>query len=149
MSTGWQPYRDGTSGHQGDTSQRAEPKRRKLIDRGLDALIATGSDGLTYEDLGRILNRGHGSASSVLSNLHRTGAAVRLVETRNGCGVYVIPGNVQGRATVAYRSQRKGPDREQVTRAAENWNTSYHTQYLLVSQPALDRLIDILMEELT
>lgn len=43
----------------------------------------------------------HGQASSALSTLHQQGRIVRLAEKRQRCSVYVTPGNVAGRDTVA------------------------------------------------
>lgn len=39
----------------------------------------------------------HGTASGTLSILHRAGQIARLVETRNGAHVYVLPEHIDGR----------------------------------------------------
>lgn len=55
---------------------------------------------------------GHGSASRVLSDLHRTNRAVRLEEHRDGCSVYVLPEHARDREVVPYVAHRPTPDRE-------------------------------------
>jgi predicted nucleic acid-binding Zn ribbon protein len=53
--------------------------------------------GLTWKEFSEITGLHHGTASGVLSVLHKTGRIARLKETRNGCKVYVDVFCVQGR----------------------------------------------------
>lgn len=102
-------YPDGTSGHQGTTSQAAEFSRRKNIDRVLMFVEARGSWGVTVKDVREGMNLHHGQASSALSNLHRIGALARLTQVRDRCHVYVVNRRsfIQGRDTTAYGAGRK------------------------------------------
>lgn len=104
---GWTPYGDGTSGHQGAASEDAEPSRRRIIDIVLEELRAAGRRGMTWREVADTFGTHHGSASGALSNLHRSGAAVRLAEKRDGAGVYVTPENLEGRAWLPHRSNRR------------------------------------------
>jgi hypothetical protein len=58
---------------------------------------------MTWVELAQELGLHHGSASGVLSNLHKVGLLARLQETRNKCQVYVDPNYVLGRQTAPYR----------------------------------------------
>ena len=137
--TEWTLYADGTSGHQEGTSKAAEPTRRRLLPSVLEDLRRAGPDGLTWRDLAAMHGMHHGQASSALSNLHRSGAAVRLQETRERCGVYVTPGNTRGRPTVAYRRQSRGLTKEQVRNAVYDWTIA---EGLNFSHPSIHRLVD-------
>lgn len=54
-------------------------------------LEARKDDGVTWRELAAVEHMHHGSASRVLSDLHRTGHTVRLTdELRDGCAVYVL-----------------------------------------------------------
>jgi hypothetical protein len=128
----WTPYSTSQqSGHQGEASEDAEPGRRSLIEIAREELRLAGRRGLTWRELAATFGLHHGQASSALSNLHRTGGAVRLSERREGSGVYVTPLNIDGRATVAHRSQRKGISREQAQEIVREWVDEKHiTIYL-------------------
>lgn len=79
----------------GTTSKRQRDTIRLLND--------CGERGATWRDLSRTLELHHGSASGVLSALHKTGVIARLSEQRDGCLVYVMPQFVGGRETTSYR----------------------------------------------
>lgn len=118
----WKPYSTSQqSGHQGEASEEAEPSRRRVIDIALDELRARGETGSTWQELAEQFGMHHGQASSALSNLHRTGSAVRLSERREGSGVYVTPGNVRGRLTVPYRRNLKRYTASAITTIIEEW----------------------------
>lgn len=118
----WTPYSpDQQSGHQGDASRDAEPGRRALIPRVTQLLHDVGSHGVTMGEACAILERPHQSVSSVLSNLHRTGVAVRLSERRNGCGVYVLPELAGDRPQAAYRRHSKTLTEEDYRRIIQDW----------------------------
>ena len=106
---GWEPYADGTSGHQGDTSADAEPYRRFHIDVAHRMVARAGTRGITWKELGRELGLHHGQASGALSNLHRSDLIVRLIDRRERCGVYVLPMYANGRETVSHRSNKTRP----------------------------------------
>ena len=97
------PY-NGTSGHSGtDTSK----ERALTADRSgktalrqaqaLNLLSQRKMSGLTWKELSEITGLHHGTASGVLSVLHKTGRIARLKESRNGCKVYVDVSCVEGR----------------------------------------------------
>jgi hypothetical protein len=45
-------------------------------------------------------------AKRILENLHRAGYLARLAKERMGSGVYVLPEDVDGRATTEYEARR-------------------------------------------
>lgn len=107
-------YSDGTEGWSGsDTSrERAEhdrdtgtgTKRQRAV---LAALDAVGPTGLTWKELGDLLHLHHGSASSSLTNLHRTGQIYRTSRKRLRSKVYVLPSNlIAGEPIEPYRPNR-------------------------------------------
>lgn len=134
-------YADGTSGHQGDSSEQAEPSRRRRIDTAYTLVLNSLKVGLTWRDLATVTGWHHGEASSALSNLHRQGRVERLAFKRDGCGVYVTPANVDGRATVQHRSHPKPPTRDDVEAAVSEWWD--HARY-----EGKGRLVEILCDEL-
>lgn len=48
-------------------------------------------NGLTWKELSEITGWHHGSASGVLSVLHKEGLIYRLIEKRNRCAIYIYP----------------------------------------------------------
>ena len=97
------PY-NGTSGHSGtDTSkERALDADRsgKTALRQAQALNLLGQRqviGITWKEFSEITGLHHGTASGVLSVLHKTGRIARLKETRKGCKVYVDLRCINGR----------------------------------------------------
>ena len=105
------PY-NGTSGHSGtDTSrERAHNADRsgKTALRQAQALNLLAQRkllGMTWKELSEITGLHHGTASGVLSVLHKAGRIARLKETRKGCKVYVDVACIQGR--VVERQGRK------------------------------------------
>jgi hypothetical protein len=97
------PYNE-TSGHSGtDTSREralhADRSGRTALRQAqaLNLLSQREMAGLTWKEFSEITGLHHGTASGVLSVLHKTGRIARLKETRNGCKVYVDVICVQGR----------------------------------------------------
>jgi len=97
------PY-NGTSGHSGtDTSKEqalhADRSGKTALRQAqaLNLLSQREMSGLTWKELSEVTGLHHGTASGVLSVLHKTGRIARLKETRNGCKVYVDVFCVQGR----------------------------------------------------
>ena len=97
------PY-NVTSGHSGtDTSREralhADRSGRTALRQAqaLNLLSQREMAGLTWKEFSEITGLHHGTASGVLSVLHKTGRIARLKETRNGCKVYVDVFCVQGR----------------------------------------------------
>lgn len=99
------PY-NGTSGWSGtntsetratdaDNSGKTAYRQQQLI----RLLSLTENDGLTWKELAEITDWHHGTASGVLSVMHKAGKISRLLETRNGCRVYVTNEYVYGRET--------------------------------------------------
>jgi len=62
-------------------------------------LNATRERGMTWRDVSAVFETNHGSASGLLSRLHRAGQIIRLSEEREGSHVYVMPEWVLGRNT--------------------------------------------------
>jgi hypothetical protein len=62
-------------------------------------LAGCGPWGVTWLELAAVLDVHHGSASGVLSVLHKGGRICRLTERRNRCKVYCLPEYVNGRET--------------------------------------------------
>ena len=99
------PYA-GTSGWSGtDTSeQRAISDDANGITKSRQTLTMLylfnqKVNGTTWKELANHLGWHHGTASGVLSVLHKEGRISRLLDKRNGCRVYVINDYVAGRAT--------------------------------------------------
>jgi hypothetical protein len=96
MSTAYVPY-NGTAGWSGtDTSKarainnvitgREENNQEKTLE-----MLKQHPNGLIWKDIAVANNWHHGTASSVLSILHKVGAIVRSTEVRNKCKVYYHP----------------------------------------------------------
>lgn len=109
------PYA-GTSGHSGsDTSearaihsdQTGQTARRQK--QALALLESYGYEGLTWKELASLLNLHHGSASGVLSVLHKTRRIARLKESRNGSKIYVGLNWINGRQTEGQGKQKSCP----------------------------------------
>lgn len=107
------PYA-GTSGWSGSETSRSRAERAdtsgvtgKRQRETLRLLDLHGERGLTWQELAAVLGVHHGAASGVLSGLHTAGRIDRLTEVRNRCKVYVLPQHVAGRATEAYRRNRR------------------------------------------
>lgn len=100
-------YSDNTSsGWSGSDTSRAraatEDASGVTAQRQLQALRLmreAQSEGVTWRDVADALGLHHGSASSVLSNLHKEGVVARVTTTRDRCKVYVLPEFVNGRDT--------------------------------------------------
>ena len=97
------PYNE-TSGHSGTDTSRARAlhadrsgKTALRQAQALNLLSQREMAGLTWKEFSEITGLHHGTASGVLSVLHKTGRIARLKETRNGCKVYVDVFCVQGR----------------------------------------------------
>ena len=97
------PY-NGTSGHSGTNTSK---ERALSADRSgktalrqaqaLNLLSQRKMSGLTWKELSDITGLHHGTASGVLSVLHKTGRRARLTESRDGCKVYVDVACIEGR----------------------------------------------------
>lgn len=61
--------------------------------------------GLTWSEVADFLEVHHGSASSLLTNMHKQGRIVRLSEKRNKSKVYVLPEYTNGRDTEPYKKR--------------------------------------------
>jgi hypothetical protein len=95
MSSAYVPY-NGTAGWSGtDTSQQRAVDNissgRELNNQefALFILKSRGTHGVTWKELATHTGWHHGTASSVLSVLHQSGAIVRLHTARNRCKIYV------------------------------------------------------------
>lgn len=98
------PY-NGSSGHSGtDTSkERADQqdktgKTKNMQLTTLELLRQRTFIGITWHELARELNIHHGTASGVLSNLHKGGLIVRLAMRRGRSKIYVLPEWIEYRA---------------------------------------------------
>jgi DNA-binding MarR family transcriptional regulator len=100
------PYA-GTSGWSGSETSKERAKtedsngttfqRQKIT---LDYIKYYENYGVTWKELSDLTGWHHGSASGVLSVLHKEGYIVRLKDRRNRCAIYVHPVYLQGRETV-------------------------------------------------
>ena len=97
------PYNQ-TSGHSGtDTSKEralhADRSGKTALRQAqaLNLLSQRKMSGLTWKELSDITGLHHGTASGVLSVLHKTGRIARLKESRDGCKVYVDVACIEGR----------------------------------------------------
>jgi hypothetical protein len=97
------PY-DQTSGHSGTDTSKARAveadrsgKTAQRQAQAIDLLNENYERGLTWKEFSFITGLHHGTASGVLSVLHKTGRIARLKESRNGCKVYVGLSWVQNR----------------------------------------------------
>lgn len=91
----YRPYK-GTAGWSGtDTSkQRAldnlsSGREENNQARALSYLKIAGLQGMTWKELATGTGWHHGTASGVLSVLHKSGAIVRTIKSRNRCKIYV------------------------------------------------------------
>lgn len=110
------PYA-GTSGWSGSNTSRERARtadttgvtgrRQKSV---LEALQAAGGQGMTWKDVADVVGGHHGSASGVLSVLHKEGVVARLAETRDRCKIYVLPIYSDGRETESHGRQRECPN---------------------------------------
>lgn len=99
---------DGTGGAEAGhvtSTDRAERERANGMTAFRQAAAfgevrGSGLYGVTWKELADARGWHHGQASGALSALHRRGMILRLEESRNRCGVYVLPEHVAGRATV-------------------------------------------------
>ena len=97
------PYA-GTSGWSGTDTSRERAKERDKSGRTgknqrntLEYLYSSGVTGLTWKELSEKTGWHHGTATGVLSVLHKDERIYRLTESRNRCRVYVYPDYLNGR----------------------------------------------------
>jgi len=109
------PYA-GTSGFSGtDTSENrarsadADGKTALRQKQAIEFISGRGHFGSTWKELADVLRLHHGSASGVLSVLHKTGHLVRLKETRDACKVYVSPNFVANRPSEVFGRKKSCP----------------------------------------
>jgi hypothetical protein len=107
------PY-NGTSGWSGsNTSQEralnndSSGQTKSNQTRTLLYLDTAGADGLTWKELSDLTDWHHGTASGVLSVLHKERIIYRLIDTRNRCKVYVHPDHLNGRDHETHGRKRK------------------------------------------
>lgn len=103
------PYA-GTSGWSGSETSReraenadasGETTHRQIIT--LEIISAAAGDGITWQELSTVTGWHHGTASSLLSVLHKSGHIERLTTRRNRCQIYVLPEHVNGRELAKYK----------------------------------------------
>lgn len=106
------PY-NGTSGHSGTDTSKARAvssdrsgKTALRQAQALNLLAEQTFHGLTWKELSERTGLHHGTASGVLSVLHKAGRIARLRESRNGCKVYVDLRCVNGRQ-VEFQGRKK------------------------------------------
>jgi hypothetical protein len=108
------PYPDAetgaTSGHSGSATSKARAhakdasgETQTLQEVALSLLANRQRYGATAREFGGILGIPHQSYSSVMSNLHKTGQATRLLEQRKGAEVYVLPKYADDRPVSEFR----------------------------------------------
>jgi DNA-binding MarR family transcriptional regulator len=137
------PYA-GTSGWSGsDTSEErartadtdGTTTRRQA--QALATLRLAGAAGATWKELADLQQWHHGTASGVLSVLHKEGRVARLTDRRHGCAIYVLPEAVGNRLTAAHGRKRPPITDEQVEAALAAWTNADRN----ISGRALVRLL--------
>ena len=93
MSSPYVPY-NGTAGWSGTPTSKARAminlrtgKEYNNQQKAL-ALLKGNPAGLTWKELAEAAEVHHGTASGVLSVLHKSGAIIRSANVRNGCTIY-------------------------------------------------------------
>ena len=109
------PYA-GTSGWSGSDTSRtravtadASGQTRERQHKVLALLAEVEDRGLTWAELGDKLGAHHGTASGVLSVLHKAGRIDRLTERRDRCKVYVLPEFTAGREIEVHGRKHECP----------------------------------------
>lgn len=99
------PYA-GTSGWSGSQTSRERATRndhdgttKNNQSIGLKLVLAQDYQGLTWKELSDLTGWHHGTASGVLSVLHKAGYIERLTDRRNRCAIYVGLNFTGGRNT--------------------------------------------------
>jgi DNA-binding MarR family transcriptional regulator len=93
MSEVYLPY-NGTAGWSGSSTSKVRAKdnvirKRENSNQALAlALLKRADDGLTWKELAAYNSWHHGTASGVLSVLHKVGFIIRGTNVRNKCKVY-------------------------------------------------------------
>ena len=97
------PYA-GTSGWSGSETSKKRAvdndkngKTKEIQTSTLWELFFMADRGVTWKELAETYGWHHGTASGVLSTLHKAGKIVRLQQTRNRCAIYVLDTWIQGR----------------------------------------------------
>lgn len=110
------PYA-GTSGWSGSSTSRERAMRadsdgttseRQLL--VLSLLAKRGASGLTWREVSVLTDWHHGTASGVLSVLHKAERIARLTERRGKCLIYVLPEHVNGRETQKQNAKASARD---------------------------------------
>lgn len=103
------PYA-GTSGWSGSETSRdravTQDKDGTTKNRQSETMrlvLASKSYGMTWKELSEATGWHHGSASGVLSVLHKAGFIERLTDRRNKCAIYVGLESVNGRKTAVVK----------------------------------------------
>lgn len=123
----------GTTGHSGtDTSEATAGLRGQVQGRVLQHVAYSGERGITVKELRAMMpSFHHGTLSSALTNMHRAGRIVRLVEQRGRCKVYVAPEHVAGRPTEEPRRAvpRVAPEGPRITvsETGAGWHVAIDT----------------------
>lgn len=93
--TAFVPY-NGTAGWSGTNTSKERAlynlrtgKEYNNQQKALALLKQSLSQGLTWKELSQATEMHHGTASGVLSVLHKAGAILRTTRIRNGCKVYM------------------------------------------------------------
>jgi DNA-binding MarR family transcriptional regulator len=89
----YRPYK-GTAGWSGTDTSKARALNNLLTGREYNnqqkalALLKDNPAGITWKELSEAANVHHGTASGVLSVLHKAGAILRSANVRNRCTIY-------------------------------------------------------------
>ena len=96
MSTAYVPY-SGTAGWSGTDTSKARAvdnlitRREETNQQKTLSILKQCPYGLTWKELATLTEWHHGTASGVLSVLHKVGVIIRSTEVRNRCKVYYHP----------------------------------------------------------
>jgi DNA-binding MarR family transcriptional regulator len=89
----YRPYK-GTAGWSGTDTSKARALNNLLTGKEYNnqqkalALLKDNPAGITWKELSEAANVHHGTASGVLSVLHKAGAILRSANVRNRCTIY-------------------------------------------------------------
>jgi len=131
------PYGDSSGWSGSETSKARADQADKSGVTGvrqaetLDLVATADLNGLTWKELADETGWHHGTASGVLSVLHKTGHLARLKQTRNRCKIYVTPRNVLGRETETHGRAAPPKAAEDVLKALQSMDLPEEAKELI------------------
>lgn len=109
----YRPYK-GTAGWSGTDTSKARAINNITSGRELNNQVTalaylklSGANGLTWKELAEKTGWHHGTTSGVLSVLHQSGAALRLLKSRDRCKIYIHQDNKGDMLHEVYKKREK------------------------------------------